>query len=347
MKKFLLNTCVFSLLLIQTVVPCVAADNTATSAAGTAAKSAIESRNNNPGQSKASAEGKEYKPGAGNKAATADMTLDVASAAWPLVYAMLRDLIKWEGIGSIKQWLKQTFWTTSLPPATPPAWFPIGRSGFDPVGAGFTIAHAAVNEKWKDATKITASFVGEEGHVTDKWAGPPNRNTVTRIMGDFEVSSQKFGALAFDPSEYDGLDNAQSASARELMEYRENELIEDQRSLKNVTDENWGLLYRAQQRSIKALAGAMSLKQQLKVLAEVDGKVSGEYGSQPQALNSLAARRVLNDALLLLKMNVVAARAKMRASALELEFKPLTRDIDNSDEETPDNPPMTYTGSNG
>ncbi|MBQ4471923.1 MAG: hypothetical protein II942_01580 [Alphaproteobacteria bacterium] len=187
-----------------------------------------------------------------------------------------------------------------------------------------------------EANKILASFAGEEGHVTDQWVGPPNRNKIVQIMGDVAVKSQKFGLMKFDSKEYEGLKDASSASPRELMEYRAETLVNDQRSLTSNSVENYTMRYKAQQRSIRALATAMQLKQSLKELSEADGLIDAEYGTKPQALNTAASRRVLYDALTELKMNVVAARLKLRSEALELNFDRISENpVTDSDDDGP------------
>ena len=92
-------------------------------------------------------------------------------------------------------------------------------------------------------------------------------------------------------------------------------------------------MIRAQKRSILGLAGALELKSQLDALSKVEQSISAEYKTKPQALNTVAARRVLHDALLLLKVNVMAARTRLRSEVLELDFKPKTT----TDEEEEEN----------
>ncbi len=178
----------------------------------------------------------------------------------------------------------------------------------------------------QDANKVIAQLVGAEGHVTDKWVGPPSRNTVIQTMGEvIAVTSHTFASLGFDASEYKGIEAPDKASRRELFEYRSKQIAEDQRSLKNVTQKNLRLLYRAQQRSVKALTRAMELKKQLNVLADVDAKIDAKYDNLPSSLSAEASRRALFGALMQLKLSIVAARTKMRSEALELEFKPMVK----------------------
>ena len=87
-------------------------------------------------------------------------------------------------------------------------------------------------------------------------------------------------------------------------------------------------------------------------MSEADGLINAEYSTKPQALNTAASRRVLYDALTELKMNVIAARLKMRSEALELDFDRVSQDPaendNNGDDGTPpdDNPidPNAHVG---
>ena len=240
----------------------------------------------------------DYSPTAGNAAANADMALNAVSAAVSALSLIQRTINGVKGAAS-ESWMS---WATSQVKRYPTwmmnNWFSIFVS-FDWIGLATQLGHAAINKWMRDATHVTASFAGASGHVTDKWVGPPAMNKTTAIMDKVEVTAQSFGALSFDPRNYPGLKDAAHASAYQLMKYRSDQLLEDQRSLKNVTDQNWGLLYRAQQRSIQGLAGALELKKQLADLANVESLISAEYGSKPKALNTVANRRALHDALML------------------------------------------------
>ena len=264
----------------------------------------------------------DYSAGAGDSAAKADIAIDIGSI---FLDRLVRILINWTHSQTLSNIV-----SNAVPIWDEASWFNIFIS-WNIVDTATTLGHAAVNKFMRDATHITATFTGDEGFVTDKWVGPHPRNTTVAIMGDVSVTSQKFDSLKFDSSEYKGLQNADKASARELMDYRSDQLIEDQRSLSNVADAQWGILYRAQQRSIKGLAGALELKEQLKALGEVEEKISADYKNKPSALNSAASRRALHDALLLLKMNVVAARTKLRSETLELDFKVKTKKSEDDD----------------
>ena len=269
------------------------------------------------------AKGADYSKGAGDSAVKADLAIDAGAI---LADRLARVLINWTKSQTVSNVISNT-----IPIWAEANWFPVFIS-WNIVDTVTTLGHAAVNKWMRDATNITATFTGAEGFVTDKWVGPHPRNKTIAIMGDVGVTSQKFDALTFDPKEYKGLKNPEKASARELMEYRSEQLIEDQRSLKNVADAQWKLLYRAQQRSIKGLASALELKEQLKALGEIDKKISADYKNKPSALNSVASRRALHDALLLLKMNVMAARTRLRAETLELDFKTKTQRNDDGDD---------------
>lgn len=248
----------------------------------------------------------DYSSNAGDNAAIADMVIDAAAILVGLT------------LGTTLQTTKQVLTLGTVP------WTP--GIATDIVSVISSLAHAAVNYFMRDTWYITADFTGVQGHVTDKWVGEPEKNKTISILADFNVPTQRFATIAFDSSEYKNLKDESNASARELMEYRNEKLVEEQRSLENVVEGTWGLRYRAQQRAINALATALQMKDQLAVLAEADTRITAEYGSKTQAVSTVAARRVLYDALMYLKMNVLAARTKTRAEAMELDFKAVTAD---------------------
>lgn len=338
MKKLLLGVCAISLLNSVLVMPVMAEYNNAINRSqittDKATQNALQSSDNLP-KSQAGATpveqtagGVDYSSGAGDKAAAVDLGLSAISALGSLMGLLYT-------VGKKVNILKQLGW-----------WWPFSQSVSIPApmhyeglwaGLGMTVdigstisqlGHAAVNKFMRDSTNITASFAGVQGHVTDKWIGPADRNLIVAVMDKLGIDPTRFQAVAFDKDMYKNLQNASSASPRELMEYRRNELLEDQRSLQNVAKEQRAIRYRAQQRSIKAMASAMELKRQLSSLAEMDAKIQAQYNSKNQALNTLATRRALYDALMLLKMNVLAVRTKTRAETLELDFKPLKKELE-------------------
>ena len=335
MKNIVLGVSLVALTLASVNVPiAVYADgnngnigtaNKTSASSAAATKKATEAPQSKKGADPVSktADGADYSSNAGNKAANADIALNAAS----LAVSALSLLAKFGTITS-------NLLSVAVPVWGENSWFNIWVA-FNPFSTFITLGHAAVNKWMRDATNITASFTGAEGFVTDKWVGPHPRNKTTAIMGDISVTSEKFDALAFDPKEYEGMKDADKASARQLMDYRSEQLIQDQRSLSNVATAQWGILYRAQQRSIKGLASALELKSQLAALGEIEKKISADYKNKPSALNTVASRRALYDALLLLKMNVMAARTKLRSETLELDFKPMTREPEIMEEEPP------------
>ena len=344
MKKLLVTTC--SILLLSNSFSSIAiagssSDPRAAEKAHSSSRSANQTSRDNPKSSSdaspvsKTASGADYSSGAGNKAAQADMALSSLSLA-----ASVGSFFGLKWINHVAQWSwswgssEAVTLATETPTWIEAAWNWVGIS-VNPFSLLIQLGHAAVNRWMRDATNITASFTGGTGFVTDKWVGPPARNKTFAIMGDVGIESQNFGSLAFNPNEYKLLSEseAKAASATKLMKYREETLLEDQRSLSNVTQETWGVHYRAQQRSIQGLAGALTLKQVLDELSKADGLIDAEYGSKPKALNTVAARRALHDALMLLKIDVMAARAKIRAETLELDFKPLKQKV--TEDETP------------
>lgn len=342
MRKLIVSICIVSFLSVQFVAPAFAAGygtgmlhetTTGGAAAGSSAEAAATSLPKTDKDAKPtqvpSRDGIDYSDHAGNKAAAADMAVDALPATISAI-AAVGNIITWLAIGLGLQTTKQTTGLFLLF-----SWFPL-YIDVDIVGTLITFAHAMINKYLRDATVITASFTGTEGFVTDKWVGPHPRNKVIDTMGDVSVTSKKFNSLKFDKDEYGKLQDADKASARQLQEYREEELIEDQRSLANVADAQWQKLYQAQQHCIKGLASAYELKDQLSKLGSAESGISENYDNKPGALNTLASRRALYDALLLLKINVMAARTKLRAHILELDFKPKTKENEEEETKTPE-----------
>ena len=203
-------------------------------------------------------------------------------------------------------------------------WFFIWFS-FNPSETMSALAHAAINKWMKEATEITANFTGEQGHVTDHWVGGSLADTPKEVMGNITLMGENFSAIAYDPDEYKGIDG-NHADGLGLWKYRRDTLLNDQRTLSNVKTGNWALRYRAQRRAIKALASALELKSTLDKLAASDAKFKADYNTLPSALASVASRRAQHDALMVLKLNVMAARNKMRSEAMEVDFKQHTFD---------------------
>lgn len=334
MKKLLTGVCLISLMLTS-MKPClVAAEGmAATSTTNTKNPASISTSVNDSvsgnsvdsesGASEITNSDYDYSDDAGDNAAIADTALTAISAA----VSVLTMLIHTQGNatdGVITALLSNPlsiFNTIAI--KNEPLWNTF-YFAWNPFESIIQLGHAAVNQFMRDETAITASFVGAEGHVTDKWIGAPATNKTYYILDDFDVPTQRFAKVAFDESEYSDLEDVDSADARTLMDYRNSKLVEEQRSLDNVTEETWGVRYRSQKRAITALVTALEAKATLSALASADAKVTAEYDSKTQAVATLAARRVLYDALMYLKMNVMAARTKMRAETLELDFKPLT-----------------------
>ncbi len=336
MKKLLLGVCAISLLNGVLVMPVTAGiteflvgRETRESLADTSRAQAFDTSKDLPESNpeatpvEHTAGGADYSSDAGDSAAMVDMALSTPltgmAVGWP-IQQLKQYLPSWK--------MSQTLTTTAQAPIhAESAWVGLGIT-LDGLSGVSQLGHAAVNQFMRDSTKITADFAGVQGHVTDKWIGPADRNLIVAIMDKLGIDPTRLQAVSFDKDMYQNLQDASSASPRELMEYRRNELLEDQRSLQNVAKEQRAIRYRAQQRSIKAMASAMELKRQLSSLAEMDAKIQAQYNSKNQALNTLATRRALYDSLMLLKMNVLAVRTKVRAETLELDFKPLKKELE-------------------
>lgn len=328
MKKLLLGVCAISLLNGVFVMP-VTADVVTESLSDISREKAFDTSKDLPKSNPEAtpvtqtADGVDYSSDAGDSAAIVDMALSTPLTGMAVGWAIqqLKQLLSSWG-------LSQTLTIAADNSIHAESWWVGLGINFDGLSGVAQLGHGLVNKFMRDATYITATFAGAQGHVTDKWIGPADRNLIVAVMDKLGIDPTRFQAVAFDKDMYKDLKDASSASPRELMEYRRNELLEDQRSLQNVAKEQRAIRYRAQQRSIKALASAMELKRQLSSLAEMDAKIQAQYNSKNQALNTLATRRALYDALMLLKMNVLAVRTKVRAETLELDFKPLKKELE-------------------
>lgn len=332
MKKLLLGVCAISLLNGVFVMP-VTAEVVAKSLSNISREQAFDTSKDLPKSNpeatpvEHAAGGVDYSSDAGDAATIADMSYGNL-----FTQKVIGKGVGW-AIQRLKQWLSSWPMSQSLTVLKDKSihvesvWVGLGIN-FDGLSGITQLGHGAVNKFMRDSTQITSSFAGVQGYVTDKWIGPADRNLIVAVMDKLGIDPTRFQAVAFDKDMYKNLKDASSASPRELMEYRNKELLEDQRSLQNVAKEQRAIRYRAQQRSIKALASAMELKRQLSSLAEMDAKIQAQYNSKNQALNTLATRRALYDALMLLKMNVLAVRTKTRAETLELDFKPLKKKIE-------------------
>lgn len=313
MKKLLIGVCALSILAVSTSG--WAGGDYVSSATSRAGDATMRSSNVSSPKAKdkdptpvESRKGANYSKGAGNKAAATDIAIDLGGIAAGLILQMFKNK------------------SAQGPVTWEPLWF-----SFDVVGGLMSLAHGAVNKWMRDATMITASFTGTEGFVTDKWVGPHPRNTVTEVMGEFSVASQDYKSLQLDKKDYGNITDAEKASARQLQEYRQKELISDQRSLSDRADETWKKLYTAQRHCISGLASALEFKRILAELNKIEGDVVAKYDNKTSSLNTFASRRSMYNALLLLRMNVAAARTKLRAHILELDFKPKTEDDDSND----------------
>ncbi len=339
MKKILLGACAFSLFVGSVSVVASTVGDVA-STVWNSRSSANQGTGSQPRQNvESSAEATpvtytdaDYSEGAGDTAAV----VDAVSGAVSSVISIFSSLYTMSNLNVMAKELQHletlAAGTASSQPPSVPLMFPVGlfsqwasmRPGFDVIAIISDAVQAATNKYLRDTQEITASFIGDHGYVTDKWVGPPSLNIVTKILsGPLDISPSSFEGIQTSDVGYEEIGNFDTATQRELMEYRQSTLLEDQRSLSNEAEKNKEARRLAQQRSIHALKSALSLKANLKDLAEIDSEITAQYDSATTALATLASRMAVYDALLVLRMNVIAARTKMRAETLELDFKPM------------------------
>ena len=101
--------------------------------------------------------------------------------------------------------------------ASVPVWTPVNIAGvLAPLG------QAAITQWMDKSGKILATFTGDEGHVTDKWVGPPEMNTTVYTVEEFagEVASFNVADVPVVDIAYEGLQDPENSSARVLAEAR-------------------------------------------------------------------------------------------------------------------------------
>ena len=56
-------------------------------------------------------------------------------------------------------------------------------------------AQAAITQWMDESGKILAKFTGDEGHVTDKWVGPPEINKTIEVMDAFAAEQHQVHSI--------------------------------------------------------------------------------------------------------------------------------------------------------
>ena len=131
----------------------------------------------------------------------------------------------------------------------------------------------------------------------------------------------------------------QSTDVATLADLRIKQIVTENASLDELSQDKWAILYRAQQRSIQAMTDALVMKKAYKELAAIAGQVSsGSYGNYSEAASTVATRRLLLDALMALRKRVIAARIRARAETMEMDINALSTApmLDNKETTSPD-----------
>lgn len=189
---------------------------------------------------------------------------------------------------------------------------------FDITGAVARAINAAVKYFLGDDTDIEAELVWEGGSFCHKCYGTPTNASADKIKG---LAMRFANALAPITRMYeqDKKDYIDQTATKDLAKIRMDELVNETSSLDDLSKDNRMALYRAQYRSIMAMADAMTAKRAYAVLKDVVAAGEGEYSNYGTAVSTVGTKRLLLDELLAVKKRIVAARLRMRAQVLEIE----------------------------
>ena len=100
-------------------------------------------------------------------------------------------------------------------------------------------------------------------------------------------------------------------------------IVQEISSLDQLSDDRWGFQYRGQQRSIQAMSDALTMKKAYAELKTIAGASTGGYENYTDAVTTVASKRLLLDALMSLRKQIIAARVRARAETMELDMEDL------------------------
>ena len=191
-------------------------------------------------------------------------------------------------------------------------------------------AQAAITQWMDESAKILAKFIGDKGHVTDKWVGPPEINKTIEVMEAFAAELAQFD-LSNVPVVHDAYVDAdmdlKTASAKDLSEALTAWQTAKDQSNDAIQEYQVKMLYTAQQQAILAMVEALYMKKTFAILASVhrdtEKAIQNQYENTKSTLATLAARRALFNALLIVKYQIARARTRIRAEAFKRYTDPL------------------------
>lgn len=219
------------------------------------------------------------------------------------------------------------------------SYFGLSIDLFGAIGRGIS---ALVKYFLTDDTEIIAELVYDGD---SKKGGPCGGNGGT-YTGDNGSAMAPLSAVASSitdiPAEkgaYPDDVKVQSTDVATLADLRIKQIVTENASLDELSQDKWAILYRAQQRSIQAMTDALVMKKAYKELAAIAGQASsGSYGNYSEAASTVATRRLLLDALMALRKRVIAARIRARAETMEMDINALSTApmLDNKATTSPD-----------
>jgi len=195
------------------------------------------------------------------------------------------------------------------------------------------LAQAAITQWMDKSGKILAKFTGATGHVTDKWVGAPEINKTIEVINDFASELNDVELLSRLPEDkiHDAYVNAHSdyknATSADLAEALTNYQVASDQSNTPIQQYYQKILYTAQQQAIWGMVEALYMKKTFAILAKVhkdtEDAIQNQYQNTKSTLATLAARRALFNALLIVKYQVARARTRLRSEALKVYLKPI------------------------
>ena len=202
---------------------------------------------------------------------------------------------------------------------------------FDIPGAVGRAAQAAIKYFLSDDNKLTAELVfkeGEGGGGGGSGGGGgcggaynPNGGSASAEVAVALAASSLTDIIPEASAYPTDVSITSATSVADLARFRVETVTEERAALDQLSAEDWGVMYRAQQRSIQAMTDALTMKKAYKELTAVADQISqGSYNDYADALSTVATRRILLDALMHMRKRVIAARVRAKAETMEVDI---------------------------
>lgn len=173
-----------------------------------------------------------------------------------------------------------------------------------------------------DDTEIVAELVYDGGKSCKKGGcGGAYTGDNGSAMAPLSAVASSITDIPAEKGAYPDDVKVQSTDVGTLADLRIKQIVAENASLDELSQDKWAILYRAQQRSIQAMTDALVMKKAYKDLAAIAEQVSsGSYGNYSEAASTVATRRLLLDALMALRKRVIAARVRAKAETMEMDI---------------------------